>query len=108
MAAVTARLEVQVRPEIKSRIEYAAGLVHVPVSDFVRNAVEQRADRVIADHEVAPPMPASFYDDLLGALDAPVSPSPALACAPAAPPLRSPRTESRPSTPSPSTRPATT
>jgi hypothetical protein len=53
-------------------------------------------------------MPASFYDDLLGALDAPVSPSPALACAPAAPPLRSPRTESRPSTPSPSTRPATT
>ena len=78
MAAVTGRLEVRVRPESKARIEYAAALVHVPVSDFVREAVEARADRVVADHEVVTPVPASFYEDLLGALDAPAAPSAAL------------------------------
>ncbi len=76
--AVTGRLEVRVRPESKLRIERAAALVHVPVSEFVREAVEARADRVVADHETSTPVRGSFYDDLLGALDAPATPSPAL------------------------------
>jgi len=76
--AVTGRLEVRVRPEAKLRIERAAALVRVPVSEFVREAVEARADRVVADHEISTPVPWSFYDDLLGALDAPAAPSPAL------------------------------
>ena len=79
MAAASARLEVRVRPESKSRIEHAAALLRVPVSDFVRSAVEERAEQVVTEHETHTRVPAEFYDDLIAALEAPVEPSSALA-----------------------------
>lgn len=76
--AATARLEVRVRPESKARIERAAALAHVPVSDLVRSAAEERAEQVMAEHEAHTSVPAAFFDDLLAALDAPAEPSAAL------------------------------
>lgn len=46
--AATARLELRVRPDTKSRLERAAALAQVPVSDFVRSAAEDRAEQVLA------------------------------------------------------------
>jgi uncharacterized protein (DUF1778 family) len=75
VATASARLEVRVRPESKSRVERAAALLRMPVSDFVRTAVEQRAEQVVAEHETHTRVPATFYDDLLAALETPASPS---------------------------------
>lgn len=79
MATASARLEVRVRPESKARIEHAAALADVPVSDFVRTAAEERAEEVMAEHDALTRVPADFFDDLLAALDAPSEPSDALA-----------------------------
>jgi uncharacterized protein (DUF1778 family) len=79
--SATARLEVRVRPEVKERIEHAAELAQVPVSDFVRTAAEERADRVLAEHLTQSRVPAAFFDELLEALDAEPQPNPALAAA---------------------------
>jgi uncharacterized protein (DUF1778 family) len=79
--SATARLEVRVRPEVKARIEHAAELAQVPVSDFVRSAAEERADRVLAEHQTQTRVPADFFDALLDALDAPPRANPALAAA---------------------------
>jgi uncharacterized protein (DUF1778 family) len=76
--AATARLEVRVRPDSKARIEHAAELEHVPVSDFVRSAAEERADKVLSEHASQTRVPAEFFDDLLAALDSPASPNAAL------------------------------
>jgi uncharacterized protein (DUF1778 family) len=76
--AATARLEVRVRPESKARIERAAELTHVPLSDFVRTAAEQRAEQVLREHESATKVPAEFFDDLWTALSLPARPNPAL------------------------------
>lgn len=70
MPAASARLEFRVRPERKSRIERAADLVHEPVSEFARTAAEEKAERVIREHEATTTVPAEFFDDLLDALDA--------------------------------------
>lgn len=70
MPPASARLEFRVRPERKSRIERAAELVHEPVSEFARTAAEEKADRVIREHEATTTVPAEFFDDLLDALDA--------------------------------------
>jgi len=77
--AANARLEFRVRPETKAQIERAAALVDTPVSEFVRSAAEDRAERVMAEHEAHTRVPAEFFDELLAALDAPAEPSPALA-----------------------------
>lgn len=69
--AATARLEVRLQPDSKARLERAAELTHVPVSDFVRSAVEERAEQVLRDHDAQTTVPADFFDDLLAALDAP-------------------------------------
>ena len=79
MATASARLEVRVRPESKSRVEHAAALLRVPVSEFVRSAVEERAEQVVAEHETYTRVPATFYDDLIAALETPAEPSAALA-----------------------------
>lgn len=76
--AATARLEVRVRPDSKARLQRAAALTQVPVSDFVRSAAEERAEQVLAEHDTQTLVPAQFYDELLAALDAPGRPSPAL------------------------------
>lgn len=69
MPAASARLEFRVRPERKSRIERAAELVHEPVSEFARTAAEEKAERVIREHEATTTVPFEFFDDLLDALD---------------------------------------
>ena len=76
--AATARLEVRLRPDAKARLERAAALAHVGVSDFVRSAAEERAEQVLAEHETQTVVPGEFYDELLAALDAPAQPNPAL------------------------------
>lgn len=78
MAAASARLEFRVRPDRKSLIERAAGLMHEPVSEFARAAAEEKADRIIREYEATTTVPAEFFDDLLVALDAPASPNAAL------------------------------
>lgn len=77
--AASARLEFRVRPDRKSRIERAAELVHEPVSEFARTAAEEKADRIIREHEATTNVPAEFFDELLAALDAPTEPNAALA-----------------------------
>jgi uncharacterized protein (DUF1778 family) len=72
----TSRLEFRVRPEVKARIERAAALDGVPVSDFVRALAETRADEVLAEHETQTRVPADFFDEVLAALDAPTRPRP--------------------------------
>ncbi len=76
--AQSARLEFRVRPETKERIEDAAKLAGLAVSDFVRTAAEDRADQVLRDHGLVTLVPADFFDSLLAALDAPVGPNAAL------------------------------
>lgn len=78
MVAASARLEFRVRPERKSLIERAAELVHEPVSEFARTAAEEKADRIIREHEATTTVPAGFFDDLFDALYAPASPNAAL------------------------------
>lgn len=78
MGVASARLEFRVRPDRKSVIERAAELVHEPVSEFVRTAAEEKADRIIREHEATTTVPAGFFDDLFDALDAPASPNAAL------------------------------
>lgn len=75
----SARLELRVRPDRKSRIERAAELVHESVSEFARTAAEEKAERVIREHEATTTVPAAFFDELLDALDAPQRANAALA-----------------------------
>jgi uncharacterized protein (DUF1778 family) len=79
--SATARLEVPVRPEVKARIEHAAELEQVPVSDFMRSAAEERAEVVLAEHESQTRVPAEFFDALLDALDVAPRSNAALAAA---------------------------
>jgi len=79
--AATARLEFRVSPEDRSRIKRAAELAGEPVGTFARSAAEERADRILREHEATTKVPAAFFDDLMAALDAPAEPSPALAAA---------------------------
>ena len=62
--SATARLEVRIGPEAKARIEHAAELARVPVSDFVRSAAEERADQVLAEHQTQTLVPGEFFDAL--------------------------------------------
>ncbi|MDQ6752034.1 MAG: DUF1778 domain-containing protein [Actinomycetota bacterium] len=78
MAAASARLEFRLRPDRKYLIERAAELVHEPVSEFARGAAEEKADRIIREHEATTTVPAAYFDDLFDALDAPASPNEAL------------------------------
>jgi len=74
-----ARLEFRVRPERRARIEAAARLAEEPVSEFVRSAAEERADRMLREHDQQTRVPSAYFDELLAALDAPAVPDEALA-----------------------------
>ncbi len=71
MSTPSARLEFRIRPERKSRIERAAELLQEPVSEFARTAAEEKAERIIREHEATTTVPAEFFDDLVAALDGP-------------------------------------
>lgn len=75
----TARLEFRVTPYDRARIERAAELSGEPVTAFARTAAEERAERVLREHDATTTVPAEFFDDLIVALDTPAQPSPALA-----------------------------
>lgn len=77
--AATARLEVRVKPESKARLERAAELSEVGLSDFVRSAAEDRAEEVLREHETTTRVTAEFFDKLLAAFDAPPVANKALA-----------------------------
>lgn len=73
--AQSERLDVRIRPDILERITLAANLQQVAVSAFVRAAAEDQADKVIAEHERVTRVPASYFDELLAALDQPEEPN---------------------------------
>jgi uncharacterized protein (DUF1778 family) len=77
-ATASARLEFRVRPDRKFLIERATDLMHEPVSKFARTAAEEKADRVIREHEATTLVPPEFFDELFDALDPPASPNAAL------------------------------
>ncbi len=57
----SARLEVRVRPDSKTRLERAAGIERVPLSDFVRSAAEARADEVLREHDATTRVPTPCW-----------------------------------------------
>lgn len=69
--AATARLEFRLPDESKARMERAAEIARVPLSDFVRTAAEERTEEILREHEATVTVPAAFFDDLLAALDTP-------------------------------------
>lgn len=75
----TARLEFRVSPAGRSLIERAAELVGEPITAFARSAAEQRAEKILQEHEMSTVVPEEFFGDLLTALDEPAAPNPALA-----------------------------
>lgn len=60
-----ARLELRIRTEAKALVARAAELEHITVSDFVRSAAEERAERVISAHAARTRVPADLDDDPL-------------------------------------------
>jgi len=74
----SARLEFRVTEYDRARIERAAALSGEPITAFARTAAEERAERVLRDHEATTTVPAEFFDELIAALDAPTRPSAAL------------------------------
>jgi uncharacterized protein (DUF1778 family) len=79
MATATARLDFRISPASKGRIDRAARLTGEPVTAFVRSAAEERAERVLREHEWTTTVPAEFFDDLMAALQEPPRPNSALA-----------------------------
>jgi uncharacterized protein (DUF1778 family) len=79
MAAATARLEFRVPPASKALIERAAELAGEQPTAFARVAAEERAERVLREHEATTTVPSEFFDNLVAALDASDQPNPTLA-----------------------------
>ena len=71
------RLEFRVPPELKTRIQHAADLLEIPVSDFVRSAAEFQAEQVLRER-ASTVVPQDFFEALISALDEPPRPSDAL------------------------------
>ncbi len=69
--AATARMEFRLSAESKARMERAAEIVGVPLSDFVRTAAEEHAEEILREHQTTVAVPAVFFDDLLAVLGAP-------------------------------------
>jgi uncharacterized protein (DUF1778 family) len=78
IVSASARLEFRLAPADRVRIERAAELAGEPVTSFARAAAEERADRILREHDATTTVPAAFFDDLIAAMDAPVEPNPAL------------------------------
>lgn len=66
----TERIELRVSADDKDAIASAAELEHVSTTDFVRNAVLDRVERVRARSERTL-MPAEQFDALVASLDVP-------------------------------------
>lgn len=77
--AATARLEFRLPDESKARMERAAEIARVPLSDFVRTAAEERTEQILREHDATVTVPAAFFDELLAALDEPAKANKSLA-----------------------------
>ena len=77
-ARVTERFEFRVPAEQKQAIVAAAALLGMDASDFAREVLAERAEEVLMEHEVKTVVPASYFADLVAALDEPVRPNAAL------------------------------
>jgi uncharacterized protein (DUF1778 family) len=71
------RLELRVAETWKSRIQHAAELENVSVSEFLRAAAESRADEVLRTHSLMI-VSSDVFDAVYSALDSPVESIPAL------------------------------
>ncbi len=65
----------------RALIEHAAELTGEPITAFARTAAEERAERVVREHEATTTVPEEFFDDLVAALDATAEPNAELAAA---------------------------
>ncbi|MDQ1308181.1 MAG: hypothetical protein QG671_4015 [Actinomycetota bacterium] len=72
------RFEFRVVAEQKQAIVAAAGLLGMPASDFAREVLTERAEEVLAEHEVKTIVSASYFEDLVAALDTPAEANSAL------------------------------
>jgi uncharacterized protein (DUF1778 family) len=79
MANASARLEFRISPASRALIERAAELSGEQPTAFARAAAEERAERVVREHDEATIVPSAYFDELLAALDAPPTPNVALA-----------------------------
>ena len=77
MSTRSDRIEARLLPEQRAAIDRAAAREGVSRLAFVVTAAVEKAERMIAD-ELTTRVPASFFDDLLAALDE-AAPAPALA-----------------------------
>lgn len=69
-ASATERFEIRLPEEALLQIREAANLERVSASKFALDAVLERAQQVI-DEQRTWRVPVSFFEELLGALDAP-------------------------------------
>ncbi|MDR1512251.1 MAG: DUF1778 domain-containing protein [Propionibacteriaceae bacterium] len=81
MATTEDRLEFRLPAPRKARLRRAAELVGEPLSVFVREAAEDRADQVLRVHDATIVVPDEHFDELLAALDEPPKAAPALVAA---------------------------
>jgi uncharacterized protein (DUF1778 family) len=77
-ARVSERFEFRVAAEQKQAIAAAGALLGMDASDFAREVLVERAEEVLTEHEVKTVVPASYFADLVAALDEPVRPNAAL------------------------------
>lgn len=75
MAGASARLEFRMTPADRALIERAARLSGEPITVFARSAAEEKAEKILREHEVTTTVPAGFFDDLVAAFDAAPQPS---------------------------------
>jgi uncharacterized protein (DUF1778 family) len=74
----TARFEFRVDPAGKQAIADAASVLGMDASDFARDVLLDRAEEVLADRAHKTVVPASYFEDLLAALDGPTQPNEAM------------------------------
>ena len=66
----TERLELRIEPDQKATLAYAADLMDVKVADLVRSGALELAERVVRER-ASTVVPASYFRELLEALDQP-------------------------------------
>ena len=74
----TARIEVRVSPEVKTRIEYAARLDDTSVATSSSLRLRSMPEDVVRQHHTHTLVPADFFDSLIEALDEPAEANDAL------------------------------
>jgi len=72
------RFEFRVLAGQKRAIAAAAAMLGMDASDFAREVLVERAEEVLAEHEIKTVVPSSYFAELLAALDEPVTPNAAL------------------------------